>query len=248
MSGHSKWANIKRKKAANDKVKGATFAKLSRIITLAVVEGGGLPDPNHNFKLRLAIDKARSYNMPRDNIQRAIDRASGPEKNQLKEVIYEGFAPYGVALLLQATTDNANRTVNEIKNHLEKNGGKLGSQGSVSYIFRKCGLIIFEKLQSEEDAIFAFAEAMDAIDIDTVESSYYVYIPFEFFGKINNHLGSLKPHLTEIDYKPTNLVSVATHDQVRQILSLVDSLEALDDVHKVFSNLEIPDSLEFSTE
>ncbi len=121
MSGHSKWANIKRKKEANDKIKGNVFAKLSRVITLAVIEGGGIGDPQLNNKLRLAIEKAQASNMPKENIKRAIERGLGPQKDQLKEVIYEGFAPYGVSLLILATTDNPNRTLTELRTKLRKN-------------------------------------------------------------------------------------------------------------------------------
>src|SRR4051812_30449460 len=120
MSGHSKWANIKRKKEANDKVKGAVFGKLSRLITIAVTEGGGLPDPENNVKLRFAVEKARSENMPKENIQKAIEKGSGPNIQELKEVVYEGFGPGGVALLIVTTTDNSNRTHAEIRNVLER--------------------------------------------------------------------------------------------------------------------------------
>ncbi len=136
MAGHSKWKQIKHKKAANDKERGKIFSKLSKLITIAVVEGGGMTDPNLNLKLRLAVDKARESNMPKDNIQRAIEKGSGPDKNNLKEVIYEGYGPQGVALVVHATTDNSNRTFNEVRSVVERAGGKLGTQGSVAYLFQ----------------------------------------------------------------------------------------------------------------
>lgn len=239
MSGHSKWANIKRKKEANDKVKGAVFAKLSRLITLAVTEGGGMPDPEHNFKLRLIVDKAKSLNMPKDNIERAIEKASGGDKTLFKETMYEGFGPHGVAILVYATTDNPNRTVNEIKNCFEQHGGKLGTQGSVSYLFTKCGLIEFDLQTNTEELIFEFAQAMDAIDMDKYESSYYIYIPFDHFGKIKEHLNTMKPILSEVDYKPTTFIALKDDGQNAQVIKLIEALEELDDVHKVYSNLEL---------
>jgi len=136
MAGHSKWKQIKHKKAANDQQRAKIFSKISKLITSAVIEGGGFSDPNINVKLRLAIDKAKNANMPKDNIARAIEKGSGPDRVHLKEVLYEGFGPHGVALVVHATTDNSNRTVVEVRSVIEKAGGKLGVQGSVSYLFQ----------------------------------------------------------------------------------------------------------------
>ncbi len=244
MAGHSKWKNIKRKKEANDKVKGAAFAKLSRIITLAVVEGGNIPDPEHNFKLRLAIDKARSLNMPKENIARAIEKAKGADKNLIREIMYEGFAPYGVAMLVHTTSDNANRTVSEVKNLIEMHGGKMGGQGSVSYLFQKCGLVEFEAQENTEDRVMAFAEAMNAFDIDRVGDTYYVYVPFDSFGRIKDSLEGMKAKSTEIDYRPTTTVMIEDDKNARRILAIIEALEELDDVQRVFSNLEVPDSFD----
>lgn len=136
MAGHSKWKQIKHKKAANDQQRAKIFSKISKLITIAVVEGGGMQDPAINVKLRLAIEKAKAANMPKDNIQRAIEKGSGPDRNNLKEVVYEGFGPQGVALVIHATTDNSNRTVGEVRSVIDKGGGKLGNQGAVSYLFQ----------------------------------------------------------------------------------------------------------------
>ena len=243
MSGHSKWANIKRKKEANDKARGAVFAKLSHLITIAVAEGGGLGDPDHNFKLRLAVDKARNLNMPKDNIQRAIDKALGSDKNMIREVIYEAFASQGVALMIQATTDSPNRTVSGIKNVLERNNGKLGSQGSVSYLFQKCVAVVFDKPATAEDSVFTFASKLDAIDIDEDKASYTVYVPFDHFGKIKEHLDGLSPQSTEVEYRPNSLIKVSDDKTAKSILQLAEALESLEDVHRVFFNLDIPESL-----
>lgn len=136
MAGHSKWKQIKHKKAANDQQRAKIFSKISKLITSAVIEGGGFSDPNINVKLRLAIEKAKGANMPKDNIARAIEKGSGPDRVNLKEVIYEGFGPHGVALVIHATSDNTTRTVNEVRTVIDKEGGKLGVQGAVSYLFK----------------------------------------------------------------------------------------------------------------
>lgn len=239
MSGHSKWANIKRKKEVTDKARGAVFAKLSRLITLAVVEGGHEGNPAHNFKLRLTIDKARSANMPKENIQRAIEKGTGSDKHFLKEVIYEGFAPHGVAILIHATTDNPNRTVSEIKNCFEQHGGKLGSQHSVAYLFQHCAKVAFDLVGNKEEDVFEFAQSLKALDFDEDETSYYAYIPFELFGRIKEHLEKVKPRSTEIFFKPQTIISLTKEEEVKQVLGLIEALEELDDVHEVFSNLEL---------
>jgi len=238
MSGHSKWANIKRKKEVTDKAKGAAFAKLSRLITLSVIEGGHEGNPDHNFKLRLTIEKARAMNMPKENIQRAIEKGTGEDKHSLKEVMYEGFAPHGVAILIHATTDNPNRTVNEIKNCFEQHGGKLGSLHSVAYLFRHCAKITFDRTENGEEYVFEFAQSLKAIDFDEDENSYYVYIPFELFGRIKEHLLKVKPRSTEILFKPQATVPQADEGEARRVGELVESLEELDDVHQVYSNRE----------
>jgi YebC/PmpR family DNA-binding regulatory protein len=243
MSGHSKWANIKRKKEANDKVKGSIFSKLSRLITLAVIEGGGIGDPDKNFKLRLAVDKARLANMPKDNIRRAIDRALGSNKDILKEIIYEAFAPGKVLLIIQATSDNSNRTLSEIRYVLERYGGKLGTQGSVMYLFRKCGTITFAKTEVSEEAVFEFSNRIEALDIDQDNENYFVVLPFENLGKIKEYLGNLQYKEAEIDYKPLTTIKVDSEEEARKILQLIDSLEALDDVQKVFSNFDIHEEI-----
>lgn len=135
MSGHSKWATIKRQKGANDAKRGQLFTKLSKSITLAVREGGGVADPNGNFRLRLAVEAARAANMPKDNIERAISRASGKEMDNLAEALYEGFGPGGFSVIVETLSDNKQRTVSEVKNIFDKNGGSMGSQGSVQYQF-----------------------------------------------------------------------------------------------------------------
>src|SRR5664279_1489145 len=145
MSGHSKWKTIKRQKGANDQKRGQIFTKLSNAISIAVREGGGVADPESNFRLRLAIEAARSANMPKENIERAIERAANKQGSGLEEAVYEGFGPGGFSVIVEAFTDNKQRTVAEVKNIFNKNGGNIGSQGSVMYQFDKKGMVMVDK-------------------------------------------------------------------------------------------------------
>jgi YebC/PmpR family DNA-binding regulatory protein len=237
MSGHSKWANIKRKKEANDKVKGNVFSKMSRLITLAVVEGGGITEPDNNVKLRLAIEKAHAVNMPKENIKRAIERGVGPDKNQIKEIVYEGFGPYGVNLMILGTTDNPNRTLSEIRNILEKYQGKLGGLGSVSYQFRKCGLITFSKSIINQNKILEISDRLNAFDLNEDDQKYYVYFPYEDLGHIKSKLQDTKYDSAEVDFKPQTIMPFEDDEKLKKISELIDLLEASDDIQKVFTNL-----------
>ncbi len=238
MSGHSKWANIKRQKQATDLVRGNVFSKLSRAITLAVLEGGGMTDPEHNVKLRLAIEKAKQANMPKDNVNRAIEKGVGPDKATLKEVVYEAFAHSGIALIILATSDNVNRTLSEIRNTLEQYGAKIASGGSITYLFRKCALIIFRKIDVDEEQVLSFAQKINAFDIDTDETHYDIYFPFENLGKLKEYIGDLRYETAEIDYKPTSTVALPAEADIKKVTVLIDALESLDDVHKVYANLQ----------
>ncbi len=242
MSGHSKWSQIKRKKGLKDQEKGRIFSKLARAITVAVLEGGGSTDPDHNVKLRMALEKAKHENMPKDSLKRALEKGTGPEKDSLHEIIYEGFGPRGVALLIQTATDNSNRTHSEIKNVLDRHQGKVGSQGSVSYLFQKCGMISFNKHENKEEDIFAFADKVQALDIDEDEISFTVFFPFANLGKAKDFLDGLFPNApAEVDYRPQTWLNIDDQHIAKKILNLVESLEALDDVQKVFSNFDIPE-------
>lgn len=237
MSGHSKWSNIKRKKQANDLIKGNVFAKMSHLITLAVLEGGGIVEPENNVKLRLAIEKAKAANMPKDNIKRAIEKGSGPNKTLLKEIVYEGFGPYGVFLLILATTDNSNRASSEIRNLLEKYSGKLGNPGSVSYLFKKCAFVSFIKTEIDEEAVFKIGEQLQAFDINEDDSHFFVFFPLNNFGLLKTHLNNIKYDLAEIDYLPTVPITMDSPDKEKKILDVVEALESLDDIQRVYTNL-----------
>jgi len=239
MSGHSKWANIKRKKEVNDKERSKIFGKLSRLITLSVIQGAGIGDPTNNVRLRLMIDKAKAANLPKENIERAIEKASGPEKNNLREVVYEGFGPLGTTFMIEATTDNPNRTIGEIRNTLETNGGKLGSQGSVSYLYNKCGKITFLRRQNSEDDLFIFAEKIQAQDMEEDEERLIVYCPYENMNKVKELLGNLVIENEEIDYRPLSTVNIDNEEEGKKVIGLIELLEDLDDVHNVYTNLAV---------
>lgn len=235
MAGHSKWANIKRKKEAQDKIRGNVFSKISQMITLAVIEGGGISDPQFNLRLRLAVDKAKNVNMPKDKIEKAIERGMGPAKDQLKEVFYEAFAPFNVSLIIWSTTDNPNRTLNEIRTTLEKHRGKLADQGAASYLFEKCGVAILKRENLTEDRVLQLAEQLSALDIDTKENDYIFYLPFEVLGKVKDLAKEINFEELDLYFKPKAVVSL-TDEQRKMITDLIGDLESLDDVHKVFSN------------
>ncbi len=235
MAGHSKWANIKRKKEAYDKIRGNLFSKLSRLITVAVIEGGGVTNPEHNVKLRLAIEKAKEANMPKDKIERAISRGLGPEKDQIREIVYEGFAPHNVSLIILATTDNPNRTLSEIRNVLDKYGGKIGEKGTVSYLFDQLGKVIIEKGSLTEEEIFDLADQIQAIDFEIIDNQCLFYIPFTNIGKAKEVFKNNKILELETIYKPKMPISL-TPDQKQKNNLLINEIEELNDVHKVFSN------------
>ncbi len=239
MVGHSKWSKIKRQKQVSDIAKGALFAKLSRSITFAVQKGGGVTDPGLNVRLRLAVDKARELNVPKENIQRAIERGSGTNAQALKEVRYEAFAPHGVMLIIIAATDNPNRTYSEIRNALEHQGGKLGEQGSAMYLFQQCGTVRFHKQDTAEPAVLKAAENLQAFDIEQDEESYTLYFPFENIRKLSDGapVGTYDP--PEVDYRAENNLQL-TPDQEVLLLRLIESLEALDDVQSVYTNVIQP--------
>lgn len=240
MSGHSKWSKIKRQKGIKDVQKGAVFAKLSRLITLAVVEGGGIIDPALNVKLRLAVEKAKQSNVPKDTIQRAIEKGAGPEKSQLKEIRYEAFGPHGAALLIIATTDNPNRTSSEIRNKIEKYNGKLGSPGSVAYLFKQSGVVHLDKTINKESDIFEFAEKVNAIDIEDENGLVSIYFPFEFLGKAHGFLGGLEGGVPELDYRPLSDVQLLKEQQ-EKVAELIEVLEDLEDVQDVYTNVSLID-------
>lgn len=246
MSGHSKWAQIKRQKGAADIKRGQMFTKLANAIIIAVRQGGGITEPEANFKLRLAVDRARSFNMPKENIERAISKARGKlEGVELGEVTYEGFAPGGVAVIVEAVTDNKQRTAAEIKNMFEKRGGTLGTPGAVSYQFKQEGLITVKKNGKSLDDIFLIAADAGAEDVEDADDTVFVYTQSQELRNVKEEL--LKKGFTVIDAeltrKPLNTVSITDRATAEKTLSFMEKIEELDDVQKVYSNFDISDDL-----
>jgi len=242
MSGHSKWATIKHAKAKTDAARGKVFTKIIREITTAAKIGGG--DPDGNPRLRLAIEKAKAANMPNDNIKRAIDKAAGPDAAVLEEVVYEGYGLAGVAIMIEALTDNKNRTTGEVRNILTNGGGNLGSSGCVSYIFKKKGSLSFNKSKVNTDALSLEAIDAGAEDILDEEHDVEIITTPENFEKVRDALQAkgYKPDNAEITMVPANTVKV-TGEEAQKLLKLVETLEELEDVQAVHSNFDIPDEI-----
>ena len=245
MSGHSKWATIKRQKGANDAKRGQLFTKLSKAITIAVRQGGGVADPESNFRLRLAVEAARAANMPKDNIDRAIQRASGKDAGVLEEATYEGFGPGGFSVVVEAFTDNKLRTVSEVKNIFNKNGGSMGAQGSVMYQFEKKGVITVAKNGKSLDDIFLIAADSGVDDIEDADEDVLLYTKPDDVTKIKDELSKngLTIKTFELIFKPIVLSNISDRDSAERALSFIDKLESLDDVQRVSANFDIPDEL-----
>src|SRR3989338_6327686 len=188
MSGHSKWSTIKSQKGAADIKRGNLFTKLSNAIVVAVRQSGGIADPESNFKLRLAQDRARAANMPKENIQRAIDRAKSASGKMVEELLYEGFGPGGVAMMVEAVTDNKQRTVSEIKNVFEKNGGSLGNPGSVSYLFKKKGIVVVSKNGASSDELLSKGIEAGVEDMEEEFERVIYYIDPQNFSQAKTTL------------------------------------------------------------
>jgi YebC/PmpR family DNA-binding regulatory protein len=238
MSGHSKWSTIKRQKGVADAKRGQAFTKLSNGITLAVKQGGGIADPESNFKLRLAIDRARSMNMPKDNIERAIERAKATSKDSFDEVVYEGFGPGGVAIIVEAATDNKNRTTSEVKNIIEKNGGSMGNPGSVSYMFARRGELVIKSSTGSSDDILTAALDAGLEDIEEDEGEFFLYTSPENLMKVKSALESAGYSIedAELVYKPTITVEVP-EETFTKLEDLMQKIDEYDDVQKVYSNV-----------
>lgn len=243
MSGHSKWSTIKHKKGKTDTARGKVFTKITREITSAAKIGGG--DPDANPRLRLAVDKAKDANMPNDNIERAIAKGTGGgEGITLEEVAYEGYGPGGVAILVEAMTDNKQRTVADIRNLFSKGGGNMGSAGCVSYLFSKKGSLVFEKSAVDEETLAMEAIDAGAEDIHSEESTIEIVTTPENFEKVREHLKTkgINASSAEVTMVPSTTVKVAGED-AQKIIKLVNSLEEHDDVQNVHANFDIPDAI-----
>lgn len=248
MSGHTKWHSIRRTKGVLDQKRGALFTKLAREITVATREGGS-GDPAANFRLRLAVDKARQANMPSDNIQRAIDRGLGKGgEASIDEIYYEGYAPGGVALIVHAATDNRNRTASEVRSTFSKGGGNLGESGSVAWMFENKGLITLEfragqPFDPDEVMLQAIDAGADDVEVDGNEIE--VYTASEELNNVRVALEQQGLPITNVErlMKPKTALSPGDDASAMQAMRLLERLEELDDVQKVYSNLDVSDEL-----
>jgi YebC/PmpR family DNA-binding regulatory protein len=242
MSGHSKWSTIKRKKGAADAKRGAIFTRLAREIVIAAREGGG--DPESNFRLRLAVDKARAENMPKDNIERAIRRGSGEDKDAaaFEQIMYEGYAPHGVAVMVEAVTDNRNRTVSDLRHAFTKAGGNMAEPGAVGWQFDRIAYFSFPSSALNFDK--AFELGIEAGANDVVEEDGHIEItgPVESFKEIATllHKAKVQPEEAGLRMNPRQEVELKPEDTV-QVLKAIEAIEDLDDVQNVYYNLKVSD-------
>lgn len=234
MSGHSHFATIKRQKAANDSVKGNIFSKMARAIMIAAKSGG---DPDMNFRLRVEIDKARGVNMPKENIERAIAKATTEAAN-LEEITYEGFGPSGVNVIIEAATDNKNRTAQEIKNALDKAGGSLAGPGAVLFNFEHKGYLLLKKDSDPQTQMLKIID-MGVEDVNETDDGIEVYVAPDKLSATKKILEGAGAEIleTELQMKPKNPVEVSD-DQAKKVLALLSALEDFDDVQKVFTNIK----------
>ncbi|MFN3870509.1 MAG: YebC/PmpR family DNA-binding transcriptional regulator [Aquificaceae bacterium] len=241
MAGHSHWAQIKHKKAKIDAQRGKIFTKIIREITVAVREGG--PNPDTNPRLRTAIENARKVNMPSETIERAIKKGTGELGGEnYEEVLYEGYAPNGVALMILTYTDNRNRTTSEIRHTLSKHGGNLGSSGCVSFLFDRVGVVEVPKESIGEDELYEKAIEAGAEDVEVGEINYTIYTKPEDLYQAKESLTSMGVQVerAEIAYKPNTLVQINDVETAKRIFKLIEALEDLDDVKEVIANFDIP--------
>lgn len=243
MSGHSKWSTIKRKKGAADAKRGQLFTRLAREITIAAREGGG--DIDANFKLRLAVDRARRESMPKDNIDRAIKRGTGENKGgeNIERIVYEGYASNGVAVMIDCLTENRNRTIAELRHVLTRYGGDLAEVGSVAWQFKRvCYFSIPLDNNVDFDKVFEVAVENGADDITNDGEMIEIYGPVEAFKELNEALkkAGFEPEEADLHYVPKQEISLDTEKTIK-VMNTIEELEELDDVQNVYSNLEITD-------
>ena len=244
MAGHSKWATTKRHKAAVDAKRGKLFSMVGKELTIAARDGGG--DPEFNPRLRTCILKAKAANMPSDNIERAIKKGTGElEGAIIEELTYEGYAPGGVGLIVEVTTDNKNRSASEVRSSFTKHGGNLAGAGALAYNFQRKGQFLVSAEKTDEDTLMELALDAGAEDIINNEDHFEVHCEIQEFDKVSQALAEkeIQPDSAELVYLPSNVVEVTDASTVRQVLRLVEVLDDLDDVKAVHANYDIADSL-----
>lgn len=244
MSGHSHWSGIKHKKAANDAKRGKLWSKIARMIIVAAKNGGG--DPAANLTLRYSIDKAKAANMPKDTIEKAIKKGTG-ELGAIDyvEVLYEGYAPGGVAIMVEGLTDNRNRTAPEIKKIFERRGGALGASGCVGWMFKKRGIIAVKTTAIGEDELMDIALSSGADDMQNTGEVFEITCAPDAYNGLKTALEAKKIHVenAEISMIPDTTVEVAEEDVAHRILAMIDEFEDHDDVQEVYANFDIPDAI-----
>jgi YebC/PmpR family DNA-binding regulatory protein len=245
VSGHSKWSSIKHKKGAADAKRGKLFSKLSRAIIVAAKEGG--PDPTGNLALQNAIEKARSYSMPKDNIERAIARGSGADSDaaDFETVIYEGYGPSGVAVIVEALTDNRNRTASDVRHVFAKNDGNLGGSGAVTWLFERRGIVLVPAEGADEDELTLAAAEGGADDVSLDGSTYQVVSAPEALTTVREAVeaAGFTVESAELTMVPKTTVEVADESSAKKVLRLMDQLEENDDIQDVYSNFDIPEQV-----
>ncbi len=243
MSGHSKWSSIKHKKGAADAKRGQLFSKLSRAILVAAKEGGG--DPVNNLALQNAIEKAKSYSMPRDNIDRAIAKGSGADADAdaFETIVYEGYGPEGVALIVEALTDNRNRTAADVRHLFAKHGGNLGATGAVAWQFERLGVVVVSADGADEEELLLVAADAGADDVLQDGSTFQVTSPPEALTAVRTAVeaAGFTIESAELQLVPKTTVSVDDEAKARQVMRLVEALEENDDVQDVYANFDIPE-------
>ncbi|CAN5815924.1 YebC/PmpR family DNA-binding transcriptional regulator [soil metagenome] len=245
MSGHSKWSSIKHKKGAADAKRGKLFSKLSRAIIVAAREGGA--DPSANLALQNAIEKARSYSMPKDNIERAIAKGSGvdTEGTTFDTVVYEGYGPDGVAVLVEALTDNRNRTASDVRHAFTKHGGNLGTTGAVAWQFERRGVVLAASEGADEEELLLAAADAGADDVELDGSSYVISAPPETLTAVREAVeaAGFTVESAELAMVPKATVEISDEAIARKVLRLVEGLEESDDVQDVYVNVDIPEAV-----
>ena len=245
MSGHSKWSSIKHKKGAADARRGKLFSKLSRAIIVAAREGG--PDPAANLALQNAIEKARSYSMPKENIERAIQRGAGTgsDAEAFEQVVYEGYGPNGVALIVEALTDNRNRTASDVRHVFTKNDGNLGTSGAVAWLFERRGVVLVDGDTVDEDELTLVAAEGGADDVSRDGSTLQVVASPESLSSVREALetAGIQVESAELTMVPKTTVELADESAAKKVLRLIDALEENDDVQDVYANFDIPEQV-----
>jgi YebC/PmpR family DNA-binding regulatory protein len=245
VSGHSKWSSIKHKKGAADAKRGKLFSKLSRAIIVAAREGG--PDPAGNLALQNAIEKARSYSMPKDNIERAIARGSGADSDSaaFETVVYEGYGPSGVAVIVEALTDNRNRTASDVRHVFAKNDGNLGASGAVAWLFERRGIVLVPVDGVDEDELTLAAAEGGADDVSVDGTTYQVVSDPKSLSTVREAIESagFPVESAELSMVPKTTVEVADESSAKKVLRLIDQLEENDDIQDVYANFDIPEQV-----